>query len=109
MYVSTTHCEICLVEFHTRARLLEHVKGRHNRPNICLLNYLDKEPVYTQEQVIEIDKALAETNRKLYAAAHRQHYAAVPCFSLQGPFLPVKYVVKHNKDHPLGVGYSYRS
>ena len=47
LYVNTTHCIICLKEFHTRARLLQHIAYRSDRTNICRLNYFDTDPVLT--------------------------------------------------------------
>ena len=105
--VSTTFCEICLVQLHTRERLLNHVKGHKGRPNICRRNYLDMQPIYTKEELKIIDAELAPSYKRMHAIAVRRHKAEIPCFSLQGPFLPVKYVACPSQHHPLGRGYKY--
>ena len=50
-FVVGTHCLMCLTEFHTRERLLNHLKVRPNRHNVCRLNYLDSEPVHDVESL----------------------------------------------------------
>ena len=116
--VTTTFCEICLLQFHTRTRLIEHIKGHKGRGTICLNNYFDIPPVYDAIQLAEIDAVEATKNRALSAAAHRMHYAQFPVYSLPGPFRVVKYITRPCRHmgtglpcrhHPLGIGYQYRN
>ena len=105
--VSTTHCEICLIQFHSRARLLQHLKKKPK--NICRENYFDFPPCYTADQLKEVDELEAVNHRKLYAAALRAYHAEKPCYSLLGCFRDIKYVTRPSKHHPLGKGYQYRT
>ena len=80
--------------FHTRERLLEHLRYREQRTNICRNNYLDKTPVLDEYSLLEIDSQSAATNRELQARGLRRHHASEPAYRLQGPFLVINYVSK---------------
>ena len=53
MRMRTSKCECCKWEFHTRLRLLEHLRKNGNRPDAptqCHAHYINNVPLLTQAQ-----------------------------------------------------------
>ena len=100
-YVPFTHCVICLREFWSRERCLNHVK----KSKVCKFNLLMQEPLLSQEQADSLDQECSARNRQLHAAGRRRHATDLSAIRLQGPLLPIllseSMVSPH---HPLGVG-----
>ena len=91
-----------MVEFHTRERVMNHIKFRSH---VCRENLLMRPPILTHEQADELDAAQYSEIRKLAARGQRRSHASVPCVRLQGPLISVvidpKYESAH---HALGRG-----
>ena len=88
-------------------RLINHLKPRPKRHNICRLNYLDFAPIYSVEEAILIDSELQAQHRQEHAAAMRRHKAILPCYKLSGPLIPINHVLKPSKHSPFGKGHNY--
>ena len=100
--VDSVHCPVCLLFFHDRIRLLNHLKYRSL---VCRLNLLALGPLVSPERSDELDMACRELRRARYAAGLRVHVAIQPVFRLQGPLpLPVSYVSPIGRTHLLGRG-----
>jgi len=97
-------CRVCLKHFHTRERILNHVK----KSKVCRINAFFRGPVYTQKEAEELDASLQEENRNLQRAGFRRHVAKEPTFQVVGPFYNV--VIEpdlYSDHHPLGRGHNY--
>ena len=108
LLVGSVHCPVCMVYFHNRVRVLNHLKYRST---VCRLNLKMSGPVINVEQADELDEGCRELRRSRYAAGLRAHAAcAEPCFRLCGP-LPLPLIIdgnKHtNKCNVLGFGPNY--
>ena len=87
LYVgSFTHCNVCLKQFWTRERLLNHVRYRSK---ICKHNLQLRGPVCDIETAEALDSADAETNADLYRKGLRRHNVDDPVVQLSGPVLPI--------------------
>ena len=108
LLVDTVHCPVCLVYFHNRVRVLNHIKYRSS---VCRLNLKVAGPIITAEQADVFDVECRELRRKRYAEGQRAHAAgAEPCFRLCGP-IPLPLMINGNrftsKCHTLGFGRNY--
>ena len=98
--VDTTHCPICLLQFHSRVRLLAHLMEKNP---FCLNQLKRSDPVITQDQAMELDKANGSSARALKGASRK------PVFRLQGP-LVLAYdengvpIITPGNHHPHGIG-----
>ena len=107
LHVNGTVCLVCLKEFHTRERIIQHLKFRPGRTNVCRYNTLDMDPFLSIEQADLVDAELKDTNRKLQANAKRRHFAEIPCFRMPGPLIYIRHVGKGSKHSGLGFGHNY--
>ena len=104
-YISLTHCTVCLKEFHTRERAVNHVRYRSA---VCRANLLLRGPSLTEGEASALEETEKSQNRDLARAGKRRHHAGNPAIQLQGPLLPI--VLSSGVDgshHPLGPGHSY--
>ena len=85
LFVNTTHCEICLKEFHQRENILNHFK----KVGVCRVQLLLRPPVLTEEQATQVDASLRAQNRELSRKGKRRYTKELPCFRYPGPFLPM--------------------
>ena len=95
---------MCLVYFHCRSRVLNHVKYRSI---VCRTNLLFQEPILTVADANELSIKDRPANRGLAAKGLRAHSAIDPCFRLPGPIpAPVFDLAfcgkKVSKHHVLG-------
>ena len=104
-YVCTTHCTVCMKEFHTRERHLNHLRYRSQ---ICKLSLLLHPPLICEEEAVEADSVQCDVNCTLQKQGKRRHHAASPCVQLCGPlqYIPVDPSTASNH-HPLGRGHNY--
>ena len=86
LYLDTTFCPICLIEFHTRERALNHIRYRSS---VCRVNLMMKPPALSPEQANRFDADASGQITVLRQARHRRHAVDVPCFRLVGPLPPV--------------------
>ena len=104
-YVPTTHCLVCLREFHTRENCLNHVRYRSK---ICKSNLLMRGPCLTDADANALDDACKSENIRLQAAGRRRHHVTTPSFYLSGPLLPVLVCgEQYSAHHPFGKGHTY--
>jgi hypothetical protein len=105
VYVSSTHCCVCLKEFHTRERALNHVRYRSAT---CRANLLLRGPVITVDEANALDESMRVHNRALSKEGKRRHTASKPAVQLCGPLLPIVTSGEvRGHYHPLGRGHSY--
>ena len=98
-YISTPFCKVCLPDFGTRIRCLNHVA--YNSP-VCRLNYVLRNRVLTREVQEELDKIDAAKSKELARQGRRPHYAAVMAKRLQGSLLPILGAMEASNQHSLG-------
>ena len=105
-YVSGTQCPICLVEWWSRERIINHL--RYRSPT-CRLNLLMYPPELTIQQAEELDREAVELYRSLAKSGRRRHAAVQPCVQALGPMRPI--VLEpgcESSHHPLGRGHRYK-
>ena len=105
-YVCFTVCPICLLQFHNRTRLLNHLKYRSS---VCLANVLINGPILSEVEARQLDEDERSENRELYSKGLRPHTAIKPVYRMCGPLPP--FVEAHNCEvsrthncHVLGYG-----
>ncbi len=72
----------CLVHFHTRIRLLNHIRYK-SKP--CQAMYSAWGPCMSAEQADAIEADLRSDNRQLYVEGRRTHHARLMAYRLPGP------------------------
>ena len=84
LLVCDTHCSICLTQFHTRSRLLEHLmyKGARFR---CFLTLSSAGPSITYEHARILNQQEAISNKAFAHKGLRKSYAAKPAHRIPGP------------------------
>ena len=80
--VNTTHCTVCMLEFHTRDRVLAHIM---DKSPICLQNLVYRGRVITDDEAIPLDVLAAATAKQRKKCA----VGCLPSIRLYGPVLPV--------------------
>ena len=102
--ITGTKCLSCMLEFHTRVRLVNHVKRR----TACWDLFYSQGPCLSHDQVQELDYESRLNNRVLVKAGHRSHKALKPVFRVCGPLpCPICPVVKGNSKHVFGRGHNF--
>ena len=104
-HVSTTHCPVCLLEFHTRDRVVAHF----DKSAVCKCNLLLGHPRLSEEEFAELQTHAAEQVRTLRAGGRSRCFAVLPCVRLQGPLPKAVAPVADPKGHPLGQGRRWHS
>ena len=104
-YINGTHCIVCMREFHTRTRLINHVRYRSH---VCRTNLLLGGPLISWSQVEELDYEDQAFKRDLHSKGARAHHVVAPAFRLQGP-IPALLIDNDcvSNHHLLGVGHNY--
>ena len=101
-YVVTTHCEVCLVEFWTRERLVCHLA---EKSSICWANYVAFPPRLSEAQANELDAVDAGSMRQAIRSGARRHSVITPCVRLSGPLCPLRiHPTMPSHHHSLGAG-----
>ena len=98
-YVDTTHCAVCLLEFHDRERLIAHLE---DKSPTCRAAILMRFPLLDPQAVRELDAGAAARVRELAKQGKRRVHASLPCVRLPGPVLPVILLNDDECRHPLG-------
>ena len=108
LYLDSTHCTVCLVEFWSRERVIAHIS---EKSHVCRHNLVLRGPVLTQDQADELDREeLQEQIRANRSCGLRRSHAHKPCVRLQGPLpnvIPLCDVA--GEHHPLGIGHKWHS
>jgi len=95
----------CLREFHTRERVLNHVRYRSA---VCRANLLLRGPLLSRAQADAVEQQERDRCRALSRAGMRRHHVGSPAVQLCGPLLPiVPLSVAQGGHHPLGIGHAY--
>jgi len=104
---STVTCEVCLVRFWTRERLLNHLRYRSSA---CYHNYILRGPQITYAEADTIDAQLRPVNVKLQKSGNRRHHCENIAIREAGPLLPVilPFGSQYSAHHALGKGHNYR-
>eukprot|EP00973_Karenia_brevis_P016097 2201074-Karenia_brevis.AAC.1 len=79
-------CMCCLLDFHTRNRLLQHLMYKSS---VCLHNLLLRGPLLTELEVRTLNAAHLQDEADLRRAGFRRSKAKAPVVRLEGPLLPV--------------------
>ena len=104
-YVPHTHCLICLREFWTRERCLNHIRYRSQ---VCRLNSVLRGPILNDVETEALDQEWLTHNRQLHASGRRRHAVDRPSIILQGPLLPIVLMEgQASAHHSLGVGHRH--
>jgi len=98
------HCPICLKHFHTRERVLKHVRYRSE---ICRHNLVLRNRMWTDAEVSEFDACEADGHKSTQASGKRRHHAEAPVIRLVGPLQPILLQGNDSNHHPMGVGHRY--
>jgi len=103
-----THCEVCMKQFWSRERLINHIRYRSS---ICKFNLKLRGPKCSEDEASVIDKTLAGDHVALARVGRRRHFADEPVIRLAGPLLPVVIdpSVKASNHHVLGLGHNHYS
>ena len=105
LYVDGTQCQICLKEFWSRERHLNHI--RYRRP-VCKENLLLRPPCHSNVEADRLDETDKELHRSLLAKGARRHTATRRCVQASGPLLPIVADPENiSVHHPLGKGHRY--
>ena len=105
LFVDTTHCCVCLKEFRTRERCLNHVRYRSA---VCRANLLLRGPLISESEASRIEESEKVHNASIARAGKRRHHVTEPAVQLSGPLLPVVSLTQvSGNHHPLGNGHSY--
>ncbi len=74
-HVHTVHCPMCMLYFHNRVRVLNHLKYRSRA---CRLALLLHGPCISKETALSLDGEFRAEKRRLYALGLRAHAASTP-------------------------------
>ena len=83
--VDTTHCPVCMLQFWTRERVINHLRYRST---LCR-DHLSLFPKFSVEYAEELDKAEKSNHASLAAGGKRRHSSTRPCCRLPGPLVPI--------------------
>ena len=104
-YVDSTHCIICMKEFWSRERIMNHLKYKSA---VCRLQLCTSPPCLSEEQAQVLDDAEKQSNISNSRLGRRRHHAVLPCVQLYGPLVPsLIFGCDGPTHHPLGAGRSY--
>ena len=104
-YVDGTHCTICMKEFWSRERLLNHLKYKSD---VCRLSLMTKNPILTEVEAVALDDAECGVNIALAKSGRRRHFVQKPCVQLHGPFVVcMMFDADGGGHHPLGAGRQF--
>ena len=84
MLTHETPCSICLTQFHTRSRLLEHLKYKGKKYR-CFLTLCSAGPSISEQCARDLNKMEAVPNKALSHKGLRRSYAAKPAHRTPGP------------------------
>ena len=95
-------CPICLKFFHTRERVLNHIRYRSE---VCRHNLVLRDIKWIEQQILEFDSSDELAHKEAQATGKRRHHAGDPVLQLAGPLQPILLIGKASAHHPLGVGH----
>ncbi len=96
------HCCVCMVNFHSRERLLNHLRYRSE---VCKINLVLQRHPMSSDDADKIDEKLRPKHVKMHAKGDRRYYGHLPASRLDGPLpFAVRDPSKISKHHVLGMG-----
>ena len=105
-YITGSQCPICLVEWWTRERAINHVRYRSE---VCKLNLLLHAPTLSPEEADVLDAKDARLYRDFTKQGKRRHIAERPCMQAEGPLVQIVLdPARESVHHPLGVGHCWK-
>ena len=100
-----THCTVCLKQFWTRPRLLNHIRYRSK---VCKYNLYLRGTIVDEATACSQDLECAGDSVALYSRGRRRHFAEEPVVQLSGPVLPIFHDNGGQPSHHrLGFGHNY--
>ena len=104
-YVSANqyHCSVCLKYFHTRPRLLNHIKYR---AVICATHILKDPPLLSEDEAKEANVNTREHNRYIYSKAQKRDKAEIPNTRVLGPVINLG--LPPSRFHFVHYGHNYK-
>ena len=102
-YIASTFCPICLRQFWTRERAVNHIRYRSK---VCKGNLLLLGPCLTVDEADQLDIDEIGAHITLQRSGRRRHHAALPVTRLQGPLRSI-FSINHSEHHALGWGHNY--
>ena len=104
-YVPHTHCLICLREFWTRERCLNHIRYPSK---VCRFNSVLRGPILNDLEADSLDQEWLRHNRQLHASGRRRHAVDRPSIILHGLLLPIILMDgQASAHHSPGVGHRH--
>jgi len=104
-FIAGTFCPVCLRQFWTRERVVNHVRYRSF---VCKANLLILGPCLSVEEADALDVFENGANLSLQRKGRRRHHAELPVVRLQGPLRTVFALPGcHSEHHALGRGHNY--
>ena len=97
-------CPICLKYFHTRERVLNHIRYRSE---VCRHNLVLRDVQWTEQQVLEFDICDSVGHKEAQATGKRRHRVEAPVVQLAGPLQPILLLGDASSHHQLGVGHRH--
>ena len=113
LFVDSTTCPVCLVDFQTRTRVINHIA---EKSAVCRLNIVICGTAMSIEQADALDADERERVQVLKRRGLRAHHVEVPCCRVPGPLnmilpLPTDDAAAEDRQlqnplrhHPLGIG-----
>ena len=103
-YVASTFCPVCLRQFWSRERVVNHIRYRSL---VCKANLLLLGPCLSVEDADKLDEIENGANLSLQKKGRRRHHADLPVIRLQGPLRTVFAIGRESDHHALGRGHNY--
>ena len=103
-YVEGTFCPVCLRQFWTRERVVNHIRYRSQ---VCKVNLLLAGPCLSVDEADNLDVVEYGANLNLQKKGRRRHHADLPVIRLQGPLRTVFAIGRESNHHALGRGHNY--
>ena len=85
-YVHSSTCPVCFTCFHTRPRILQHVRYRSKKCHDALIR---RGPILSKEQADEMDRLCKPDMRSLYKLGRRRNFAEISCLKQKEPITPL--------------------
>ena len=105
-YSTGSQCPICLIEWWTRERAINHVRYRKE---VCKRNLLLHAPELTAAEADELDMQDARLYRNFTEQGKRRHIAERPCMQAEGPFVHIILdPARMSVHHPLGMAHCWK-
>ena len=99
-------CPICLKYFHTRERVLNHVRYRSE---ICRHNMVLRDLKWSVSEIDAMDADDLSSHVEAQKSGKRRHAVESQVVQLEGPLEPILLIGKGSSHHPLGIGHNLRN